>query len=146
VAKLLTLFLAGEASEMKRRLRTALIAYVIGGLAALMAFIFFLVAAFIAAAFRWGAVEAAVGFAIGFAVIAIVVLGVYQLTAQARRRELERRRAANASMAASASAMTAIPALLGKKGLGANVALLVLAGLGGFAAYRQFEQRNKDHG
>jgi len=146
VAKLLTLFLAGEASDMKRRLRTALIAYVIGGLAALMAFIFFLVAAFIDAAFRWVAVEAAVGFAIGFAVIAIVVLGVYQLTAQARRRELERRRAANASMAASASAMTAIPALLGKKGLGANVALLVLAGLGGFAAYRQFEQRNKDHG
>lgn len=146
MARLLTLLLAGEASDMKRRLRIALIVYAIGAFAAVMAFIFLMIAAYIAAAFRWGAVEAAIGFAIGFAVLAIVILGIYRITAEARRREQQRRRTENAAMAASASAAAAIPALLGKKGLGANLAILALAGLGGFAAYRQFEQRSKKDG
>lgn len=146
MAQLLTLLLAGEASDMKRRLRAALISYMLGAFAVLMALVFFIVAAYIAAAFRWGAVQAAVGFAIGFLLLGLVVLGAYKIAVEARRREQQRRRAANATMAASASAVTMLPAVLGKKGIGANVALLVLAGLGGYAAYRQFEQRRKNDG
>lgn len=146
MAQLLTLLFAGEASDMKQRLRTALISYMLGAFAVLMALVFFIVAAYIAAAFRWGAVQAAVGFAIGFLLLGLVVLGAYKIAVEARKREQQRRRAANATMAASASAMTMLPALLGKKGIGANVALLVLAGVGGYAAYRQFEQRRKNGG
>lgn len=146
MAQLLTLLLAGEASDMKQRLRTALISYILGAFAIMMALLFFVVAAYVAAAFRWGAVQAAIGFAIGFLLLGLVVLGAYKITVEARKREQQRRRAANATMAASASAMTMLPAMLGKKGIGANVALLVLAGVGGYAAYRQFEQRRKNGG
>lgn len=146
MAQLLTLLLAGEASDMKQRLRTALISYILGAFAIMMALLFFVVAAYVAAAFRWGAVQAAIGFAIGFLLLGLVVLGAYKITVEARKREQQRRRAANATMAASASAMTMLPAMLGKKGIGANVALLVLAGVGGYAAYRQFEQRRKNDG
>ena len=146
MAQLLTLLLAGEASDMKQRLRTALISYILGAFAIMMALLFFVVAAYVAAAFRWGAVQAAIGFAIGFLLLGLVVLGAYKIKVEARKREQQRRRAANATMAASASAMTMLPAMLGKKGIGANVALLVLAGVGGYAAYRHFEQRRKNGG
>jgi len=143
VAQLLTLLLAGEASDLKRRLRSALITYALAAVAGLLALIFLVVAIYIAAAYRWGAVQAAIGFAVVFALLALIVFGAHRISARAYQRQQRMRRAENATLAAGASAAAAIPALLGKKKLGANAALLVLAGLGGYAAYRQFEQRSR---
>jgi len=143
VAQLLTLLLAGEASDLKRRLQSALITYAVAAVAGLLALIFLVVALYIAAAFRWGAMEAAIGFAVFFALIALIVFTTHKLSRRAYRRQQQLRRAEQATLAASASAAAAIPALLGKKTMAANAALLLLAGVGGYAAYRQFEQRSR---
>lgn len=144
MAQLLTLLLAGEASDLKRRLRSALITYVVAAVAGLMALIFLVVAIYIAAALRWGALEAAIGFAVVFALLALIVFVAHKVSTRARKREQSLRRAENATLAAGASAAAAIPALLGKKKVGANAALLVLAGLGGYMAFRQFQQRSRN--
>lgn len=150
VAQLLSLLLAGEASSLKQRLRMSVIAYALAGLAALMAVLFLFIALYIAAALRWGAIEAAVGFAVAFAVIVAIILAVHQMYLRQYRRELERRRMENASLAATASAMAVIPALLGKNKkvtrAGVGAATLILAAIAGYAAYRQFEQRSRKDG
>lgn len=144
MVQLITLLLAGEASDLKRRLQSALITYAIAAIAGLLALIFLVVAVYIAAAIRWGAMEAAIGFAVIFALLALIVFVAHRISARAYRQKQRLRRAENASLAASASAAAAIPALLGKKTMAANAALLLLAGLGGYAAYRQFEQRSRN--
>lgn len=145
LAQLFTLLAAGEASNVKRRLRLALLSYVAAFIAALLAMIFVVLAAYIAAAFTWGALPSAIGFAIGFGMIAAAILIAYRIASGIRHRERQRQRAADATMLASASAVTAIPAMLGKKGA-LNPLLLALVGIGGFAAYRQFQQRSRKNG
>lgn len=140
LGRLITALAAGEVSEVKQRLRLAAVCYLIMGFMIVMALMFFIVAAYIAAAFRWGPLEAAIGFAVGFTLIAIITLAVYKIITLARKRAQKRRLAEDATMLAGASAVAALPALLGKVG-GINPILIALAGLGGFALFRQFDKR-----
>jgi hypothetical protein len=73
----------------------------------------FLVAAgFIAAERRWGAINASVGFGIGFIVLAIIVFAVYRAAAAMRRRRLERERKAAQMSSLIAAALALVPTLL----------------------------------
>ena len=140
LGRLITALAAGEVSEVKQRLQLSIVSYLIMGFMIVMALMFFILAAYIAAAFRWGVLEAAIGFALGFTLLAIIVLVVYKIVTAARKREQRKRMAQDATMLASASAVTALPAVLGKMG-GINPILIGLAGLGGYALFRQFNKK-----
>ena len=135
--RLVALLASGEASVVKRRLKTALMAYVLLAVTGLFALIFLLMAAYLAAAARWGAIGAAFWFGIGFVVIGVIVFATYRILARAQRRAQQHRRAADRSAIAGASALAMLPTLVGRKG-GAAGLLVVVAGVAGYAAYREF--------
>lgn len=134
-ARLIALLATGEAGVVKRRIKTAVIAYTAAALAFLLALVFLLVSAYLASAVRWGAIDAAFWFGIGFVILTALILIVYKIVAASQRRAQQRRRAADASMVAGASAMAMLPAILTRSG-GIAAVLLGVAGLSGYAAYR----------
>lgn len=142
-ARLFALLATGEAGLIRQRVKTAAIAYTVAFVAAVLAVVFLLVAGYLAAAVRWGAIDAAFWFGIGFAVLTGLVLIAYKIVAAAQRRAQRRKRAADASMLAGASAMAMLPAIAGKKG-GTTAILLGLAALAGYAAYREFNRPGGD--
>ncbi|WP_274423122.1 hypothetical protein [Chelativorans sp. YIM 93263] len=143
LARLFALLATDEAAVVKRRLKAAVIAYALVGAAALLAFVFLILAGYLAAAIHWGAIESAIGFAVGFLLLALLVYVAYRILAGAQRRAQQRKRAADASMMAGASAMAMLPALLSKKG-GVAAVLMGLAGIAGYAAYREFGRSGVD--
>lgn len=143
LARLFALLATGEAGLIKQRVKTAAIAYTLALTMAVLALVFLLVAGYLAAAVRWGAINAALWIGIGFAVLTGLVLIVYKIVSAAQRRAQRRKRAADASMMAGASAMAMLPAIIGKKG-GTTAILIGLAGLAGYAAYRQFDRPGDD--
>lgn len=144
LARLFATLATGEAGLIKQRVKTAAIAYAVALVAGVLAVVFLLVAGYLAAAVRWGAIDAAFWFGIGFTVLTALILIVYKIVAAAQRRAQRRKRAADASAMAGASAMAMLPAIVGKKG-GTTVVLLGLAALAGYAAYREFDRPGGDH-
>ncbi|BCH30369.1 hypothetical protein MesoLjLc_22990 [Mesorhizobium sp. L-8-10] len=129
-------FISGEASNMARRARRAMIVYVLAGLAGLVGIGFLVAAGYIAAAERFGAVETAAGFGVGFLLVAALIIGISGLSDRRRsRREADRRSFDLASIAAAA-AISLLPSMLrGRAGIAAVVwpVLAVLA----YAIYRE---------
>lgn len=121
---------------MARRARRAMIAYVLAGLAGLVGIGFLVAAAYIAAAERFGAVETAVGFGIGFLLVAGLIFGIYGLSARRRSRRAANRRSLDIASIVAAAAVSLLPSLLrGRAGIAAVVwpVLAVLA----YAIYRE---------
>lgn len=143
LARLFALLATDEAAVIKRRVKAAVVTYALVGAAALLALVFLIIAGYLAAAVRWGAIASAIGFAVGFLLLALLVYIVYRVVSGAQRRAQQRKRAADASMMAGASAMAMLPALLSKRG-GMATALMALAGIAGYAAYREFKQSGTD--
>lgn len=144
LARLFTLLATGEAGLIKRRVKTAAVAYAIVGAALLAMVVFLVLAGYLAAAARWGPVAAAFGFAGGFAVVAAFTAVVHRLVVGAQRRARRRRRAADASLLAGASIASVLPTVLGRRSGG--IALLgVLAGLLAFAGYRELNRNQDDN-
>jgi len=143
--RLLALLATGEAAIVKRRLKTALIAYAMLGLSVIFAVVFLLLAAYLAAASRWGVIAAAFWFGIAFVVLSIAVYAGYSVAVQSQRREQQRKRAADTTMLAGASAMAMLPTLFGRRS-GTIGLLLTVAGLAGYAAYRQYERHRDGRG
>lgn len=143
LARLVKLLAAGEADAVKRRVKTALIAYTAAALCAVAALVFLILAAYLAAAVEWGAFDAAILFGIGFLALAGVILLIYKIVARARQRELRRKRAADATTLAGASALALLPSLLSRKG-GTSALLAGLAAMAGYAAYREYNRRSSD--
>lgn len=143
LARLVSLLAAGEASAVKRRIKTALIAYLAAALCAVLALAFLVLAAYLAAAVEWGAFDAAIFFGLGFVALTGVILLVHQIVARAQQRELRRKRAADATTLAGASALALLPSLVSRKG-GTSVLLTGLAALAGYAAYREYHRRSSD--
>lgn len=142
-SRIVTLLATGEAASIKRRVKTAVVAYVLLAATGLPALVFLLLAAYLAAAANWGALTSALWFGVGFAVLCGLTFVIYRITAGVERRKQERRRAADAGLLVGASALTMLPALLGRR-RGATALLLALAGLVGYAAYRTPERHDAD--
>lgn len=136
LASLLSGFASGETVAAIRRARTAAIVYAIVALAALCGLGFLVGAAYIWAAARYGSFAAALGFGVGFLVIAGLVLLVHRLTSGARARREARRRSADMKALGITAALAVLPTLLkGKGGLG--VLLGPAVALAAYAIYRE---------
>ena len=81
---------------------------------------------------RYGDLEAAIAFGVGFIVIALVILAVRAISARSRARRA-RRRGIDLAAIASVAAASALPALL--KGKGGIIAPIVA--LAAYAIYRE---------
>lgn len=142
LARLFALLATGEAALLRRRIKAAAIAYAALGFLGLLTVIFLVLAAYLAAAIRWGAIQSAIWFAIGFFLLMVLTYLIHNIVNRMQRRAQRRKRAADTGMLAGASAVAMLPALISKKG-GMATLLLALAGIAGYAAYREFG-RDKD--
>ncbi|WP_309085112.1 hypothetical protein [Chelativorans sp.] len=137
-ARLLALLATGEAAAVKRRLKTAVMFYAAAGLVALLALVFLLVALYLWAAAHWGATATALWFGVGLLIVSGLIFIAYRVTARARRRAAMGKRAE--SMMVGASALAMLPTLVGRRGSW-TTALVLLAGLAGYAAYNEYMRR-----
>lgn len=136
LASLLSGFATGETVAALRRARVAAIVYAIAALAAFCGLGFLVGAAYIWTAARYGSQEAALGFGVGFLVIAGLVLLVHRLMSGARARREAKRRSADMKALGITAALAVLPALLkGKGGLG--VILGPAVALAAYAIYRE---------
>jgi zinc transporter ZupT len=132
-----------DPSRTKRRFRRALIYYAFAGIALLLGFGFLLVAAFIWAAARWGAFEAALGFGFGFLALAAIIMMVHRVVVARRaRRRAEQEKAEQFRSIATAAAVAAVPALVRKAGIVGTLAL-PLAALAAFAIWQENKPRDR---
>jgi len=134
---LITGLVSGEAAESLGRMRKALVMYIIAGALLLCGVTFLLLAAFIAAARRFGAFEAALGFGGAFVLVALLVLLIHRLSAKSKAKKAAQRRQSEMAAVASAAAVAALPTLLSSsKGRSAALLAPALAALG-WAIWRE---------
>lgn len=136
LTSLLVSFLTGEAGTLAKQLRGAAIAYGLALLGALVGLCFLLLAAYLWAAERFGPIQAALGFGVGFLALASVVLISYRLMGRKRARRRAARRKSDLTALAIASSIAALPGLLrSKEGIGALLG--PIAALFAYAVYRE---------
>src|SRR6185312_7717876 len=97
LASIIGSFASGEISDIFGRLRRATIVYALAVVAAACGIGFLIGAGFMLAARRYGAIEAATGFGVGFIVIAILVVSLHAL-AEARAKARRRKKARTAEL------------------------------------------------
>jgi undecaprenyl pyrophosphate phosphatase UppP len=136
LASLLASLASGETLQAIRRARRTAIVYLFAGVAGLIGVGFLIGALYIFLSERYGRLETAIGFGIGFIVFALLILLVHRLTAASRARRLAARRKSDLTAMGIAAALAALPALTrSRAGLGALLApaLAVVA----YAIYRE---------
>ncbi|MBN9244957.1 MAG: hypothetical protein J0I98_19430 [Mesorhizobium sp.] len=136
VGSLIAGLASGETAAALRRARLAAIVYACAGLLALVGAGFLVGAFYIWTARRYGPIEAAAGFGIGFLVVAGLILLVFRLSAGSRAKQRERRRKADLTALGVTTALALLPTLArGKGGLG--LILGPAAALAAYAIYRE---------
>ena len=138
LASLISGFASSEAAQAFRRLKFMAVAYLIAGLAVLTGLGFLIGAGYIAASRRFGPMEAAIGFGIGFIVLAGLVVLVFNMIANARERRERRRRASDMKSIGIAAAIAAAPVVLRNR---AALGMLAVPALG-LLAYRIFKENS----
>jgi hypothetical protein len=133
---LIAAFVSGEAFDVARRLRRAVILYLLAGTIGLIGIGFLIGAGYLVAVRRFGAIEAATGFGVVFLLIAILVVGVNALMDRRLARRAAGRRSVDMASIAAAAAVSLLPSLLrGKEGI-AGIVWPMLAVLA-YAIYRE---------
>lgn len=136
LASLLAGLVSGETLIAARRAKRAAIVYAICLFLAAFGLLFLIVAAYLWAAQRYGAIEAALAFGGGFFVLAGIILGIYKLTSASRVRRAADQRKSDLTKVGVATAIAVLPSLLrGKAGLG--VLIGPAAALLAYAIYRE---------
>ncbi|MGP2494152.1 hypothetical protein ACTDI4_21350 [Mesorhizobium sp. PUT5] len=136
LASLLAGLASGETAAALKRARLAAILYSLAALAALCGVGFLVGAAYIYAARRHGFVETALGFGIGFLVLAGLLVLAFRLGAGTRKRRREKRLKADMTAIGVSTALALLPVLArGKGGLG--LLLGPAAALAAYAIYRE---------
>ncbi|MBZ9997279.1 hypothetical protein [Mesorhizobium sp. BH1-1-4] len=147
LATLLSGFASGETMAAVRRARSAAIVYAIALLAAFCGLGFLVGAAYIWTAARYGSLAAAIGFGLGFLVIAGLVVLVHSVMSGAQVRREARRRKADMKAIGITAALAVLPTLLkgglkGKGGLG--IILGPAVALAAYAIYRENVKSDTD--
>ena len=132
LASLIAAFASGEAMKIVHRAKVTAIAYVLAGLCGLCGLGFLVGAGYIAASRRYGSLEAAIGFGVGFIVIALLILAIRAIAARSRARRA-RRRGVDLAAIAGVAAMSVLPTLL-KSRAGIIAPIVALAA---YAIYRE---------
>ncbi|MCV3207758.1 hypothetical protein OHD62_14030 [Mesorhizobium sp. YC-39] len=136
LATLISGLASGETVSAMRRARTAAIVYVLAALAAFCGLGFLVGTAYIWAAGRYGSMAAALGFGIGFLLIAGLILLVYKISAGTQARYRTQRRNADLKAIGITAALAMLPTLLkGKGSLGAILGPAIA--LAAYAIYRE---------
>ena len=141
LASLIASFASGEVADAIRRARTAAIAYLLAGIAAVCGLAFLIGAAFAATAQAYGTVNAALAFGGGFLALALLVLLIHRISMRRRKKEAERRRSQDIRTMAEVATLIVIPALIARSGVG-GVAAPLLALLG-YGIYRENRPRRR---
>jgi len=127
---------SGETAAVLRRAKLAAVVYACAGVLALVGAGFLVGALYIWTARRYGSLEAAAGFGVGFLVVAGLILLVFRLSAGSRARQRERRRKADLTALGVTTALALLPALA--RGRGAlGLVLGPAAALAAYAIYRE---------
>jgi hypothetical protein len=145
LASLLAAFASGETFQAARRIRRTVIAYSLAGLALLVALGFAVGAGYIAAARRYGSIEAAVAFAAGFVLLAVVILIANRIISNMRARSIARKRSSELATIGAAAAIAVLPTLLRGKGGLATLLAPALA-VAAYAIYRENSKAGPDKG
>jgi hypothetical protein len=143
LASLLAAFASGETFQIARRVRRAAIAYLLAGIALLIGLGFLVGAGYTAAAERYGAINAALGFAAGFLLLAAIIVLAHRIVSGMRARSIARKRSSELTTIGAAAVLAVLPTLLrGKGGLTTLLApaLAVLA----YAIYRENSKAGPD--
>ncbi|MBZ9796350.1 hypothetical protein [Mesorhizobium sp. ES1-4] len=150
LASLLSGLASGETIAAVRRARRAAIAYAFAALATFCGLGFLVGAAYIWTSARYGSLAAAIGFGVGFLVIAGLILLTHWLMSGVRVRREARRRKADMKAIGITAALAVLPSLLkatgglkGKAGLG--VILGPAVALVAYAIYRENVKSDTDH-
>ncbi|TKT75311.1 hypothetical protein [Aquamicrobium sp. LC103] len=131
--------ISGEANLAVGRARRAAIAYLLAAFLALFGITFLILAGFVAAAERYGALQASAGFGVGFLVLALLVVLVHRIAAGMRRKREAKARATETRALVSAAAVAMLPTLLAGRGRS-----LLLAPLLGAVAYAIYQENRGD--
>lgn len=136
LASLIASLASGETVQAVRRARRAAIAYLLAGVACVCGVGFLIGALYIWLSQRYGSLQTAIGFGVGFIVLALLILLIHRLTAKSRARRVAERRKSDLTAMGVAAAIAALPTLARSRvGLGALLgpALAVAA----YAIYRE---------
>lgn len=139
LTSLIASFATGEAAAALGRARRAAIMYTVAMVAACCGAGFLVAAAYIWAAERYGAIEAALGFGGGFIVLAGFILLAHSLTSGHRARRRAKRRNADMTAIGITTAIAVLPTLLrGRSGLA-----LLLGPVAALVAYEIYRENAK---
>jgi hypothetical protein len=136
LASLLAAFASGETFQAVRRARQAVIAYTLAGVALVMAIGLLIGAGYVAAADRYGTVNAAVWFAGGFFLLAVAIVVAHRVVSGMRARSIARKRSKELTTIAAAAAIAMLPTLLRGKG-GLATLLAPAVAVVAYAIYRE---------
>jgi len=143
LASLIAAVASGEVFGAVRRARGAAIAYFLAGIFAFVGIGFLVGAGFVTAARRWGAIEAAAGFGLGFLLLSVLVLIVHTIMRRARSRSIAKQRGVDMGTIAGAAAVSLLPVLMRSKGgLGGIIAPVIA--VAAYAIYRENQGRKPD--
>lgn len=142
LATLIANIASGEALLALRRAKITVIVYLLCAILALTGVIFLLVAAYLLAATRYGTIEAALGFGVGFILLGVLVLIVFKLTTRTRRRRAANRRKDELATVAAATALALLPALANRKSA-ATLLMVPFLGVLGYRIYRENSPKPK---
>lgn len=138
---LLASLVSAETGFAIQRLRRVALSYAIAAIGLGVGAGFFVAAAYMAAARRWGDIEAALGFGALFILLAIFILVVHRVASGARARRQAVRRSADMKTLAGAAAIGLLPLLLRSP----RAALLApLLGALGYAIYNENRRRDDE--
>lgn len=142
LASLIASMATSEAGLAVGRARRTATAYLAAGVFGVCGIGFLVGAAYVWAAHKFGHVQAALGFGVGFLVIAGLIVLFHKISGSARAREEKQRRRGDLATLGAAAAMSAMPALLRSKGgigalMGPAVALV---------AYQIYRENRKPNG
>lgn len=139
LAGLIGAIASGEAKKVVQRTKRMAIAYAIAGLLGLVGVVFLLVAGYLAAAHRFGAIEAALGFGGGFVLAALLIVFGFSLATRQEKKKAAARRKTDMSTLAAASALAILPALANRKALLPTLATSAL----GIIGWRIYEENTR---
>ena len=142
LASLIAGFATTEAAQTLRRVRQLAITYVLAGIAVVCGAGFLIGAAFITVARYYGHTAAALGFGVGFLVLAVIIIMIDKISSGVRVIQAKVRRSSEARSIGIAAAVAAVPLLLRNR-----AALGALAGpLLAVLALKVFQENTRKRG
>jgi undecaprenyl pyrophosphate phosphatase UppP len=142
LATLLASLASGETMVAIRRARRAAIVYSVAGLLVLCGVGFLIGALYIWLADHYGRLETALGFGVGFLVLALLIVLINRLTANSRAKRAAERRKSDLTALGVATALAVLPNLLrSRAGVGSLLAPAIA-----IAAYAIWRENTKPSG